>query len=167
MARKCSFRYERIFVQAPRNGRRHRATTDRQRETQKRVAAVFNEINWTHALEFSCLCLLCLKLRPFHADPVRSAFCAVIWGDFTRPSARLVAAFRPRVTPISLLFDSARPQCGWLNYATSRRSQEDSHHRFWSNRHRPGLRVRLLWHTGLQSAARRGLRGRTRELEPG
>ena len=35
------------------------------------------------------------------------------------------------------------------------------------DRHRPGLRVRLLGHPGVPGAARRGLPGRPRQLEPG
>ena len=40
-------------------------------------------------------------------------------------------------------------------------------HRQRADRHRAGLRVRLLGHAGLPRAARRGLSGRARQLEPG
>src|SRR5438094_474667 len=44
---------------------------------------------------------------------------------------------------------------------------EDHDHRLGADRHRPGLRVRLLGHPGLPGAARGRLRGRAREQQPG
>ena len=49
----------------------------------------------------------------------------------------------------------------------ARRPAQDPHHRLGTDRHRAGLRVRLLRHAGLQGAPRRGLRGRARQLQPG
>ena len=43
----------------------------------------------------------------------------------------------------------------------------DPAHRQRADRHRPGVRVRLLGHPGVPRAARRGLPRRARELEPG
>ena len=43
----------------------------------------------------------------------------------------------------------------------------DPRHRVGPDRHRPGLRVRLLGHPGLPGPARGGLPGRARQLEPG
>ena len=43
----------------------------------------------------------------------------------------------------------------------------DPHHRQRPDRHRAGVRVRLLGHAGVPRAARRGLPRRARELEPG
>ena len=51
--------------------------------------------------------------------------------------------------------------------AQAHRHQEDPDHRLRPDRHRPGLRVRLLRHAGLQGAARGGLSGRPGQLEPG
>ena len=45
--------------------------------------------------------------------------------------------------------------------------QQDPHHRLRAHRDRPGVRVRLLRHAGLQGPARRGLRGRAGQLQPG
>ena len=44
--------------------------------------------------------------------------------------------------------------------------QQDHGDRLGSDRDRPGVRVRLLGHAGVQGAAARGLRGRAGELEP-
>ena len=51
--------------------------------------------------------------------------------------------------------------------AQAYRHPEDPDHRRRADRHRPGLRVRLLGHPGVQGAARGGLRGRAGQLEPG
>ncbi len=51
--------------------------------------------------------------------------------------------------------------------AAPRRPPQDPDHRLRAHRHRAGLRVRLLRHAGLQGAARRGLRGRARQQQPG
>ncbi len=50
--------------------------------------------------------------------------------------------------------------------ATPRRHQEDHDRGLRPHRHRPGLRVRLLRHAGLQGAARGGVRGRAPQLQP-
>ncbi|VAH61178.1 unnamed protein product [Triticum turgidum subsp. durum] len=49
----------------------------------------------------------------------------------------------------------------------ARRRQEDHDSRRGAYRHRPGVRVRLLRHTGLQGARRGGIRGGARQLQPG
>ena len=46
-------------------------------------------------------------------------------------------------------------------------SQARSRHRLRPDRHRPGVRVRLLGHAGLQGAAGRRPRGRARQQQPG
>ncbi len=51
--------------------------------------------------------------------------------------------------------------------AQANRHQEHPDHRRRPDRHRAGLRVRLLRRAGLQGAARRGLPGHPGELEPG
>ena len=51
--------------------------------------------------------------------------------------------------------------------AEAHRPRDDPHHRQRPDRHRPGLRVRLLGHPGVPGAARRGLPRRAGELEPG
>ena len=49
----------------------------------------------------------------------------------------------------------------------ARRHRDDPADRQRADRHRPGVRVRLLGHAGVPGAARRGLPRRARELEPG
>ena len=51
--------------------------------------------------------------------------------------------------------------------AAARRHPQDPDPRLGADRDRPGGRVRLLRRAGLQGAARGGLRGRARQLEPG
>ena len=51
--------------------------------------------------------------------------------------------------------------------ATSHRPQPRPGHRLGADRHRAGLRVRLLGHPGLPGAARRGPAGQPDQLEPG
>ena len=51
--------------------------------------------------------------------------------------------------------------------AEAHRPRDHPHHRQRPDRHRAGLRVRLLGHAGLSRAARRGLPRRAGELEPG
>ncbi len=48
-----------------------------------------------------------------------------------------------------------------------RRHRDDPAHRQRADRHRSGVRVRLLGHAGVPGAARRGLPRRARQLEPG
>ena len=55
---------------------------------------------------------------------------------------------------------------GRLN-AAPRRHQQDPADRLRADRHRSGLRVRLLGHAGREGADRARLRGRPRQLEPG
>ena len=52
-------------------------------------------------------------------------------------------------------------------HAEAHRPQEDPAHRLRPHRHRPGLRVRLLRHPGVQGPPRGGLRGRAGQLQPG
>ncbi len=59
------------------------------------------------------------------------------------------------------------PGAGRLPDAAPRRHPEDPPDRLRPDRDRPGGRVRLLRRPGLQGAARGGLRGRPRQLEPG
>ena len=51
--------------------------------------------------------------------------------------------------------------------AEAHRHRVDPAHRFRTDRHRPGLRVRLLGHTGLPGAAPGGLPPHPRQLQPG
>ena len=51
--------------------------------------------------------------------------------------------------------------------AQTHRSQAHPRHRLRPDRHRPGVRVRLLGHAGLQGAARRRPRGHPRQQQPG
>ena len=51
--------------------------------------------------------------------------------------------------------------------AQAHRSEAHSRHRLRPDRHRPGVRVRLLRHAGLQGAARRGPRGHPRQQQSG
>ena len=59
--------------------------------------------------------------------------------------------------------DQRRPR----SHAAPRRHPQDPDPRLRPDRHRPGRRVRLLRRAGLQGAARGGLRGRARQLQPG
>ena len=52
-------------------------------------------------------------------------------------------------------------------HAQAHRHPQDPHHRLRPDRHRPGGRVRLLRHAGMQGADGGGLRGRPRQLQPG
>ena len=51
--------------------------------------------------------------------------------------------------------------------ATARRHHVGARHRLGPDRHRPGVRVRLLRHAGVPGAARGGLPGHPRQLQPG
>ena len=51
--------------------------------------------------------------------------------------------------------------------AAARRHPQDPAHRLRADRDRPGGRVRLLGHAGVQGADGGGLRGRARQLQPG
>ena len=54
-----------------------------------------------------------------------------------------------------------------FRYAETDRHPDDHDHRRGPDRHRPGLRVRLFRHPGLQGAARRGLPDRPRQFQSG
>ena len=51
--------------------------------------------------------------------------------------------------------------------APTYRHQKNPAHRLRPDRHRPGVRVRLFGHAGLQGPARRGLRGRAGQFQSG
>ena len=57
---------------------------------------------------------------------------------------------------------------GWVwPDAQAHRHPLDPHHRLGADRHRPGVRVRLLRHAGVPRAQGRGLPGHPGQLEPG
>ena len=60
-----------------------------------------------------------------------------------------------------------QPPEGQQANAQARRHQERPRHRLRPDRHRPGLRVRLLGHPGLPRAARGGRARHPRQLQPG
>jgi hypothetical protein len=60
-----------------------------------------------------------------------------------------------------------RQDSGWPLMPEAHRHPLDPDHRLRPDRDRPGLRVRLLRHPGLPRAARGGLPGDPRQLEPG
>ena len=83
--------------------------------------------------------------------------------DLTRPAAgrvRIVTGVCPRSR-------RHRLRATTPTHAEAHRHQEDPAHRLRPDRHRPGVRVRLLRHPGVQGASRGRVRGRPGQLEPG
>ena len=85
------------------------------------------------------------------------------------PSASRATRKLPGPHDIGYLFDRfvALMDKAGRPHAKAHRPQEHPDHRRRPDRHRPGLRVRLLRRPGLQGAARGGLSGHPRQQQPG
>ena len=75
---------------------------------------------------------------------------------------------RARTTPATSSSEFRRhDRRGAAPDAAPNRHRDDPRHRLGPDRHRPGVRVRLLGHPGLPGAAGRGVPGRARQLQSG